>query len=539
MRAALIPLCALAAVAVAVATPPPAPIPTFPVRTVWEDMFPPPYVLNPQMSLAMVCVSEDKCYIGGGSNGVGFGVFVYDGKMNGEFTQMNEPNMSMIVTDLAITQVGTTRKGAFSSITMMGESVALQYLSGATGAALGTWLPSAMPKEFIWASTAIAANADGSTVLALGEGPFTGNNIMASADGGKTFAPKAINYVPSNDPGNCTFPGYLAMPAHNAWYMTWGAEPAQNNNNGPTPPPGPPAGDEKYVKGAHEKIVAKKNQGQVLVILDTKSGKARTHVKTVREMFADRRAVAKAAPQCNFYRGAILKSTDQGVTWTEQASFPNDLAAQIVCKDASHCAVVAFNAAESKAIVTQDGATWTTTLVTEATETTFMAIQAFSYASGNTLWAAGGKQESAGGGAAVFWQSEDNGQHWTQYPHEIPDVMALMSVSFTSTGVGFALGISMFKTTTVLRYKSQTDYPFFTQKQCPVAGCTFLCQNAVFPQGMCLQAGGGSAKAYCTPAGLVQRAYNTTSCVGGFETFTQPVNVCINGTNGFFENVCP
>merc|ERR1712000_749391 len=61
--------------------------------------------------------------------------------------------------------------------------------------------------------------------------------------------------------------------------------------------------------------------------------------------------------------------------------------------------------------------------------------------------------------------------------------------------------------------------------------------NVCFAMGLGAQ--GGSAKAFCTPNGVEQYMYQTTSCVGSYTKQVQPINKCLNGTNTFFENYCP
>merc|ERR1719326_1814669 len=54
------------------------------------------------MVLAADCATATECYLAGGSNGAGFGVYKYNGGFPAKVTgPMTEPNMSMIVMDIA------------------------------------------------------------------------------------------------------------------------------------------------------------------------------------------------------------------------------------------------------------------------------------------------------------------------------------------------------------------------------------------------------------------------------------------------------
>lgn len=81
----------------------------------------------------------------------------------------------------------------------------------------------------------------------------------------------------------------------------------------------------------------------------------------------------------------------------------------------------------------------------------------------------------------------------------------------------------------------------FTQKVCTSSTCTSGCQSHTFPQGQCLQLqGGGSAKGKCSSEGLVMTEYPLSSDCSGFDIpSTQPVNQCVQDTQGsYLENIC-
>ena len=137
----------------------------------------------------------------------------------------------------------------------------------------------------------------------------------------------------------------------------------------------------------------------------------------------------------------------------------------------------------------------------------------------------------------------DGGETWARSPVAVPDVEMVFDLTFakSGSGTGFAVGLTMFKTSTVMRYKKQSFAGFFTQSHCPpfAPHCNFACQNVTFPQGMCLEAPGGAAKAYCSATGVVQELYDTTSCVGApYKNTSMPIDQCLNGTDVFFINYC-
>jgi len=82
----------------------------------------------------------------------------------------------------------------------------------------------------------------------------------------------------------------------------------------------------------------------------------------------------------------------------------------------------------------------------------------------------------------------------------------------------------------------------FTQKQCTDSACTQGCQSHSFPQNACLKdQSGGSVKAHCTSAGLVEDIYLfSATCTGFHESSTSPVNQCFPTQGGqYAENICP
>jgi len=513
-------------VALAVAQIPPAP----PAAWEWEDVFAPPYQENgmPQIALSMDCVDAKLCYLAGVSNGQGAGVYQYDGQVNGQVTAMNAPNFTMMITDLVVG--GTLQKptGVFTGVVDFTIGAGLEYLTN-NGQ---EWLASKMPWELVWASESVA-NSGANTFVAVGAG-MAAPDFMVSNDGGATFTEQPLNWNPPTNPNNCTGPGDLTI-VNGVWYLTYTAQPDNNQVHS------------KYLK-ENEEVIVTKAGGQVIVIRNKVTKAVRTHVKRIREWRADMKAakLAKVADDsCNYYAGYIIQSTDNGKTWTQQ--FQSTWAVtQVYCASTTHCLAVGFDDSFSYVILTQDGKNWKIVLKSPpATSTEEEAIGAIGFAStdGQTVWAGGAVDMQGPGGSAVgvgvFWKSTDGGSTWTQQPTQQPNLVAVMAIDFIGD-IGFALALSEFQTSTILKYAKQSDYGFFVQSQCQGSGCFFLCQNASFPQGFCLQTQGGSALVFCSAAGLQQLNYETTSCQGDYKESTDPVNVCLNATDGSsYTNYCP
>jgi hypothetical protein len=514
------------------------PIPPAPIELVWEGMYPPPYLTSPQAVMSMDCVSKNLCYLGGMESGPGAVVAQYNGKMNGQLTFMNMPNQSAMVFSIAVSGTEAKPTGVFTSVDLMAnmESKGLQYLSDGN-----TWLASLMPLDFIWEGPSVTKyQSNSNTFVAVGNG--IPNQIMLSTDAGVAFIGENINY--HVDEYNCSAPGAIAALSDAVWYMTWGAEPPQNNSGSSSSSMGN-AGvssssdvNSKYLE-KNEHIIATKQSGKILVIYNFKTETIRVHHKTIRQWREDKIIVQKSNPVCNYYKGAILKSTDQGKTWHKVFEHPSMTADFISCYDEQHCTVMFYSPNECAAVTTQDGINWRVAYQTPApTQTAQYVLQNVGYANQNTIWLGGGKASQTSD-SGFFWYSNDAGVTFTPYQHSIPDLDSILSISCPEDDVCFASALSLFKTTQILRYKKQADYGNFIQSNCALQKCE-LCSNTSFQQDFCLQTQGGSAKAICTPQGLTQYIYQTTSCVGSYTTSTMPVNVCLNSTQGgYFENYCP
>lgn len=530
--------------------------PPAPQVLTWLPQFPAPGLMTPQIVLSMAAADENNLYLGGMSNGQPGGIFHWDGKYGGQVAKMPDMNMSLIPMAVAIGKSASGQvTGAYSSIEMLSESKALQYLKGG---ATGTWEASAMPWEFIFAAESISGNKEGSHYVAVGDGPISGNAFMVSTDGGRSFSAQKINFTPPQGRmTNCSFPNMITVVSPSVWYLSWGAEPPQNNPNSGSGSRGSSSSfsgqaagltagvDAKYLQ-ADEIIVArpKKHAGQNLIIKNTKTGAIRQHFKTPAETYADRKEAQKAAAgQCDFFAGYVLKSVDGGRSWKNVFTTETENTGLISCYDENNCAMVGFNGDVSSTYVMVNGGAWQKTKTTPpASKTEAETIGAIAYAgSASDVWAAGSMQ-SQSGGRALFWSSTNGGSTWTEFKDSVPTVMAILDMEFVGK-VGFASGLTQFKTTEILKYALQADYGTFTQKNCELPKCALCLQVNTFSMGKCLIAQGGSANVLCVDRNgkkeVLQRMYETTSCVGSFKDSFQPVNTCLNSTRGtYFENEC-
>lgn len=491
---------------------------------IWESLFPPPYTACPQIVIDLACIASDLCFIPGGSNGVGFGVFTFDGTPNGNLVPMAQPNQTAMI--LAITMGGTkalpvgTFGGAGGGLLDM--TAPLQFLANGT-----TWYASLIEDiEFLLETQCIVSTDDGQHVLVVGNG-ITGASLLHSEDGGELFEVIDANKLFPR-PKNCTVPSYAVMVDAQTWYVTVGQFPQDRKD--------PNARDRDG-----NRVLRRKNV-RLSVVED----------KVTKQL---RYSAARVAPEateeeqrlgdyvCVGYVAIIAKTTDGGKTFTVQ--YQNDNAnfafSQIDCASATHCVAVGTgNTLGAQTVIfqtTDGGQTWTQVLSVPITAGTQQLLYAIEFQDAQHVWAAG-SLDTQTSTAGLLYFSNDGGSTWSKYPYLQPDLYEIVDISFAG-GVGYAAAMTEFKTATILKYANQPYYGYFTQAQCATSTCSFLCENITFPQGMCLTAQGGSVMAFCSPQGLEQRMYQTTSCVGSYNVTTQPVGQCLQGSGGtYFENFC-
>jgi photosystem II stability/assembly factor-like uncharacterized protein len=491
---------------------------------VWKSLFAPPYSEVPEITMSIACISKSLCYVPGGSNGAGFGVFSFNGQTNGELIQMTEPNMTMMI--LAVAAGGTAAQphAAFGGVGMLTISEALQYLSD-NGT---TWLPSTIPSEFVWETNSMSSTDDGQHIISLGSG-VTGNSIMHSKDSGKSFNPIVVN-VTALEP-NCTMPGAIAMVNGSTWIMTMGGYPGEHQHSSSHGSQSQGSASASSSFGGRVNNALGRRSPFLKAHHDDNGRIIRSHSR--------KNVPEHTQPEHCSFTGQILKTSDAGKTWTSMLNSTTYTLTQIDCISANHCVTIGYgvnaqNESLSVILTMMDGKTWNETAMLVNSPYNFESVQ---FADAQEVWIGGG-YETQQSSAGAFYYSMDGGATWQAYANQIPNLVTVFDMSFTKDGTGFAVGMTEFKTSTILRYDKQSFAGYFTQLTCPFAGCT-LCEQVVFPQGMCLEAQGGSVSAFCSATAIEQHVYNTTSCVGPYDVVPMAINQCLNSTQGgFFENIC-
>ena len=516
---AIAALCGLFAVATATLSTPPSSL-------CWADALPPGSNL-PQIVLDIDCLDKNNCYIAGGSNGAGFGVYFYDGHIDGQVYQMNMNNQTMIIMGVVARGTAANPIGVTSGVSTFftPQFPPYHYYQLASR----TWQPSASIFEFAVASQSISATKDGSTVVAVDGGSPSG--FMVSKDAGRTFTFTNLTGYPSKGMRNCSAPGTLALADNMTWYLIIGQSPQTASSSSS-------AASSSFSEEETVYSAVRNSKTLATVKVDSK-GKKKISV----ELNAG--SMPKSGETCIGYSAELIKTTDGGQTWTTQILKPdtdfsfNDIA----CYDAKTCIAVGSGDVFSNVYMTVDGSTWTE--VFKLTGNNNSGIPLFSlvrFVNRTTIWIAGSfampvQQVEEG----LFYFSKDGGKTWLAYPTLQPEVAAILGLTFID-GEGFAAGINQAQSSTILRYADQPYYGFFEQVNCLTDSCNFLCQSSLFPQGMCLQSTTGGVKAFCETNGLLIQSYETTDCSGSFNSSTAPINTCLNSTNGgplpFFENVC-
>lgn len=85
----------------------------------------------------------------------------------------------------------------------------------------------------------------------------------------------------------------------------------------------------------------------------------------------------------------------------------------------------------------------------------------------------------------------------------------------------------------------QPSSTVLVQMNCYVSGCQYLCTNTSYPTSKCVpRKTGGSAMITCTETEVLEQVYNSNDCSGTASEARMPVNKCLNGYSGYFQNVC-
>jgi photosystem II stability/assembly factor-like uncharacterized protein len=467
----------------------------------WVSLFSPPYNTAPGIMMAMSCVSKDLCFVAGGSNGAGFDVFKFDGKINGNFVGELMPSKSIMIMGIGM---GGTTEAPHGASGGMGIGNGVQYCAN-----LSTFLP-AKTSELMVVSQDVRASKSGEQVLVI-----DGNSgiVLASEDAGVTFATKKVTSpVPA-----CATPRYGALANATTWYVTFGSWPENNNKQ---------AGD--YMLSGRAKL-AKQADGSM---------------KRVTFPMADVQAAPAPNNTCNGFTAAIAKTTDGGATWstvfTDSTTYYFNA---IDCSTPTNCVAVAEGPQGTYIFQTTDGKVFKKVLFTPSSKKLHYSFMAIKFVSATEAWVGGSKAVSQFDASAAFLRSMDGGATWIEYPHGLPNLAEVTDMSFVEGGkVGFATAMTTFDDSTIIRFEhgaKPADY--FTQKQCSAKGCKAFCQDQQFPLGRCLEVGGGgSAINTCGATALMQKSFaNTTNCAGASTAQTLKLNTCLKDNQGsYFEVSC-
>jgi hypothetical protein len=206
---------------------------------------------------------------------------------------------------------------------------------------------------------------------------------------------------------------------------------------------------------------------------------------------------------------------------------------------AETCVAVGGGANFGVVYMTRDGRTWKKVFTAMGSDAGIPFFNTVRFVNESNIWIGGEfgipSTQTAEG---LFYFSADGGHTWLEYPQLQPTVATIMSLAFVD-GEGFATALTMQQDSNVLRYAQQPYFGYFEQKVCLDGTCAFLCQINTFPQGMCIPTQGGAVKVFCGEGALLISSYNTSTCVGTPQNSTEPLNTCLNSTQGnFFENIC-
>ena len=506
-------------------TPPPTPAPPLPRG--WIDLFQPPYDQGPSIMMALSCLDASTCYIPGGSNGIGFDVYTFNGQPNGVFTPLNMPDAALMVMAIGMGGSASNPKGAVGGV---GIGNGIQYAVNAT-----TFEPSAVA-ELIVTLQDLRTSKNGMDVLAVDQAN-TPAVALFSADGGAIFEAKTINIAM---PANCTSARYGAMPSTSTWYVTFGSWP-----------------NSKSVQGGVSV------SERVNLVRDVKGNVRRDVKKMLRSNEGGSWSSSSSASQStssssgsggySIYTAAIAKTTDGGNTWTSLISEATDFYFNAIdCISATKCVAVAegFNEnAAARVYFTEDGQNFREVFRLNSTSSTAYSLMSVRYASATEVWAAGSAEgELSSSGLIVV--SKDGGKTWTIASENLANIGDITGLSFLENGIGFATAVTIYQDSTILRYDPNGPAPgpptpappsyTFTQMVCSNSACSVGCQNVSLPTGQCLQVnGGGSAIVTCTTSALDEQVFQSSDCTGTSQSASMPLNQCLQDTSGnYLENFC-
>lgn len=361
----------------------------------WTNLCPVGSSSCPPIMLGLSCKDGDAslCAVVGGYTNTPFGVYYSEDEF-ATFTRANLTAQPVLILDIAIDDQGTA---ATADVGVFGTG--LLYSSD-----VKTWFASAYLRF-----------TTGQCVRALGEGHFsyvgsTGNGnqgVLHSSDG-------AIHWKAGNWPAalsNMTDARYGAFPSDDAWYITGGNFPSNNND----------------VLGNCYRM--------------TES----TCVDGKPRLDAHRSASADS------YYGVITKSTDKGQTWKTQFETTDFYFNQMDCFDADTCVAVGEAHAGAGAggyiyMTTNGGDTWTKSFVDTNPGAGMMPVKMISK---TEIFAAGGNNRGS-----TAYHSTDGGATWAMDGEQLRLVGEVMSFDFIDNTKAFAVGVTNLQTSVVMKYEA-------------------------------------------------------------------------------------
>jgi hypothetical protein len=523
----------------------------------WVDLFQPPYQNCPEIMMSIGCVSSSSCYVPGGSNGVGFGVYNFDGTENGNFNPLNDIDNSPIDFLLQV-GVGGTAANPKGAVGGMGLAFGLKYFVNSTT------LSPALTTPFT-ATLSIRTAKSGNEVILI-DSLGASWDVMYSSNGGVEYNFYPIPNTSIPDPA-CTMPVYQTIAADGVWYVVATSFPPSNNGGSSsssmfTDTKGRHFTRDPNLRYVNEHTAILRPGGDLGAVMAAgwKPSKKHPHVlrRSGLEAFKAHLAAGSgsgsgAGGKCG-YSAAILRTTDMGKTWTTfNFQTTSWSISDIDCVNATHCVAVGGGIGAGSLILgTTDGTTWNTLFSLPSTPTVAYMLTSIRYnpADHQEIWAAGGLDTESGGSQGVFYYSQDGGATWKKHG-ALNFVGEVIQMSFTSSGDGFAVGVTIFDDSTIMRYTHNgppaTPAPSwsgnFSQIQCADNACSQNCTVFSFPQNVCLNlTSGGSAKAFCdmTDQVLMQDVYPIDQvCWGPAAPQPMPLNQCFEANGGgSFLSVC-
>jgi len=367
----------------------------------------------PTIMMGVACQNPSMCAIVGGYSDTPFGVYTSQDQFN-TFNLANMKEDSFMLMDIAIDTNGVGCTAGMG----IGNDSALLYTTDVTD----------------WQSSTDTSFMVGQDINAFGNGEFgfvgatntflNTEGVLISQDGGKDWT--AANWPAPL--ANLTEARYGSFPSDQVLYVTGGSWPSNN----------------MFKHGSDCLPLSHKTCLRV-------GEKRQAHIDAVKSKRAAK--FAKRSEADNGYIAVLTKSADGGQTWSTQFQDLNNFYFNdISCIDTTHCFAVGEgftdgNAPGARIYGTTDGKTWTRVFFSTVSGASLMRVHMVSR---TEIWAAGGNEVN-GEAFGTFYHSTDGGKTWP-LQGDVPYVGDVTSFTFTSSSLGFAVGITEFQTSTVMKY---------------------------------------------------------------------------------------